>query len=88
MVLCSSRGGPTSAVGKFPADYISHAGRKIGHCVDFFEEPAASDRAGGDQRVRRMWRLREEQLVEPETGKVGGGGGVLARKEVGVDCAG
>jgi hypothetical protein len=53
-----------------------------------FEEPAASDRAGGEQCIGRMRRIGEEHPVEPEIGKVGGDGGVLAYTEVGVDSSG
>jgi hypothetical protein len=89
MLLGSSSGGrPTSAMREFPADYISHAGRKVGQCVDFFEDPTSSDRVGRDKHVQRMWRLREEHSVEPEIGKFRGGGSVLACEEVGLDRAG
>jgi hypothetical protein len=85
-VVGSSCGGRSaSTVGEFPTDYISRAGRKIGLCVEFFEEPTVSDRANGDRRVRRMRRLGEEHPVERETGKIEGDGGVMACKEARVD---
>jgi hypothetical protein len=86
-VLGSSHGSrQASAVDEFPTDYISHTGGKIGYCVDFFEEPTASDRANGDRHVRRIRRLGGKHPVEPKTSNIGGGGGgVLACEEVGVD---
>jgi hypothetical protein len=72
-VLGSSNGGRlASAIGEFPTDYISHAGRVVGQCVDFFEKPTSSDRASAKEHVRRVRRIREEHAVEPKTGTFNG----------------
>jgi hypothetical protein len=74
-------------MGEFPTDYILGAIGEVGEAVDALEEPVAGHQAGRHDRVGVGW-IRQEDSVNPEASKVGGGGRVLAYDEGGVDHAG
>jgi hypothetical protein len=79
---------PSCVVGEFPSDYIFDAVGEVVEAVEALEELAAGQRAGRGYRVRGVSRIRQEDAVNPEAGKVGGGGRVMACEEVRVDNAG
>jgi hypothetical protein len=47
---------------------------KVVESVNAFEQQAAGNRAGREHRGRGVSRFREENTVNPEASKVGGGG--------------
>jgi hypothetical protein len=70
---CPRPCGHAQLVDEFAADYIFKAGGEVVELVEAFEQPTAGYRAGRGHRFRGVGRVREEDSVHPETGKLGGG---------------
>jgi hypothetical protein len=65
---------PSRVVGEFSSDYIFDTVGEVVEAVEAFEEPTAGHRAGRGYRGRGLSRFPQEDAVNPEASKVGGGG--------------
>jgi hypothetical protein len=72
---------PSRVLGEFSSDHIFDAVGEVCEDVEALEEPAAGHRACRRDRVRGVGRIRQEDAVNLESSKVGGGGRVLACEE-------